>query len=296
MKTQAILGKTSTYVVLSRVKYHPADRTLQFLTFSAATAKQCVIVFSDTQTIGSAHDDDGYRRVVDSYASEHIVQRYHRERIITDKARHAEAERLAAQQAREAKAAAEAQSAAEKQQKAEEEKQRLRDKRAADRARKARQAAKEAKEKEAKEKAHAEEVRKRQAADAAARKAKAKAAADKKAKMPQLYKEWKATCEKAKACPPMTLKKFPSPPKEACDCHLIGCVQRKKDTGLGACRHDVEALLRASGEFDHNWLRHERLAWHPDRFGRKCSPEWQEVGKKKATELFEIYEDLIEGR
>lgn len=56
----------------------------------------------------------------------------------------------------------------------------------------------------------------------------------------------------------------------------------------------MEKLLRASGEYNVGWLRKERLAWHPDRFARRCDEGSREVLVGMATEMFEIYDELID--
>jgi hypothetical protein len=64
--------------------------------------------------------------------------------------------------------------------------------------------------------------------------------------------------------------------------------------GIGACQHDVEKLLKASGLYSYEWLRQERLRWHPDRFGRLCDENWREAGKKMAGEMFKLIHALME--
>jgi hypothetical protein len=63
---------------------------------------------------------------------------------------------------------------------------------------------------------------------------------------------------------------------------------------IHACQHDVEKLLRASGLYSYEWLRQERLRWHPDRFGRLCEETWREPGKRMAGEMFKMIHSLME--
>jgi hypothetical protein len=56
----------------------------------------------------------------------------------------------------------------------------------------------------------------------------------------------------------------------------------------------VEKLLKASGLYSYEWLRQERLRWHPDRFGRLCHEDWRETGKKLSGEMFKLMSALIE--
>ncbi|KAL9130494.1 MAG: hypothetical protein Q9217_001314 [Psora testacea] len=86
---------------------------------------------------------------------------------------------------------------------------------------------------------------------------------------------------------------FPHLPVDVCACAQESCLRRKTEIGLLACRHDVEKLLRASGQYSVAWLRLERLAWHPDKFGRKCSHAHKLELQKLSTELYAIFEELI---
>ena len=52
--------------------------------------------------------------------------------------------------------------------------------------------------------------------------------------------------------------------------------------------------MRASALYCYEWLRQERLRWHPDRFGRLCDEGWRESGKKMAEEMFKIIDSLME--
>jgi hypothetical protein len=63
--------------------------------------------------------------------------------------------------------------------------------------------------------------------------------------------------------------------------------------GLRACKHDVERLLRASGLYSYEWLRQERIRWHPDRFGRLCEERWREEGRRLAEEMFKTIDILM---
>jgi len=107
-----------------------------------------------------------------------------------------------------------------------------------------------------------------------------------------LYYQWKDLCDSLFNGAAL-IKTFPHLPADICTCDIQVCGLRKVDTMLLACRHDVERLLKASGQYSLGWLRTERLAWHPDRFGRKCSPESKDLLLKKATEMYTIFEELI---
>lgn len=87
---------------------------------------------------------------------------------------------------------------------------------------------------------------------------------------------------------------FPYLPSSLAVCPLPVCALQKADPGgLRACKHDVERLLRASGSYTYDWLRQERLRWHPDRFGRLCAIGWREEGKKLSEEMFKIIDILM---
>ena len=88
---------------------------------------------------------------------------------------------------------------------------------------------------------------------------------------------------------------FPYLPPAVTTCALPSCELLKSDPlSIKACRHDVEVLMRASALYCYEWLRQERLRWHPDRFGRLCDEGWRESGKKMAEEMFKIIDSLME--
>lgn len=104
------------------------------------------------------------------------------------------------------------------------------------------------------------------------------------------YAIWVSTYEAAFKTP---LQQFPHLPTAARTCRERDCESRRADTGLLSCRHDVESLLRTSPRYSEEWLRSERLRWHPDRFGRKCHPRHKAALEKQATAMYVIFEELI---
>jgi hypothetical protein len=91
------------------------------------------------------------------------------------------------------------------------------------------------------------------------------------------------------------LTTFPYLPNTITTCALTACsILKSEPDSIHACQHDVEKLLRASGLYTYEWLRQERLRWHPDRFGRLCHDDWRETGKKLAGEMFKLMSALIE--
>ncbi|KAF2846513.1 hypothetical protein T440DRAFT_458191 [Plenodomus tracheiphilus IPT5] len=94
---------------------------------------------------------------------------------------------------------------------------------------------------------------------------------------------------------PKLLSTFPYLPSIHPTCNLPTCILLKaSDNSIHTCQHDVEKLLRASGLYSYEWLRQERLRWHPDRFGRLCEEGWREEGKRMAGEMFKVLSALIE--
>jgi hypothetical protein len=91
------------------------------------------------------------------------------------------------------------------------------------------------------------------------------------------------------------LTTFPYLPSTVTTCALTACtIIKSEPDSIRACQHDVQKLLRASGLYSYEWLRQERLRWHPDRFGRLCEEGWRETGKKMAGEMFAVMGALIE--
>jgi hypothetical protein len=109
-----------------------------------------------------------------------------------------------------------------------------------------------------------------------------------------MYWNWKVACEKHFVG--KGLRTFPNPPIGICTCVQPGCVARKAsdDTGLKVCKHDVEALLRASGCYSGEWLRKERIPFHPDKYGMRCDPDVKSILVKKSTEMYSIFQELLD--
>ncbi|KAF9734196.1 hypothetical protein PMIN01_07099 [Paraphaeosphaeria minitans] len=90
------------------------------------------------------------------------------------------------------------------------------------------------------------------------------------------------------------LTSFPYLPPSLTTCPLPGCALQKADPiGLRACKHDVERLLRGSGNYGYEWLKKERLRWHPDRFGRLCEVGYREEGRKVSEEMWKVIDILL---
>lgn len=107
------------------------------------------------------------------------------------------------------------------------------------------------------------------------------------------YNTWQTQCDLAFSISNGTLQAFPHLPQSACVCALPACVQRKKDTTLGACRHDVEEFLKSSPTYNKAWLKQQKVKFHPDQFSRRSEPSQRAAFEKKATEMYTIIEELI---
>lgn len=91
------------------------------------------------------------------------------------------------------------------------------------------------------------------------------------------------------------LSSFPYLPSAMTTCGLLECQPLKStEDGIRACRHDVQQFFQASGLYSYEWLRQERLRWHPDRFGRLCEESWKVTGRKQAEEMFKVIHVLME--
>lgn len=94
---------------------------------------------------------------------------------------------------------------------------------------------------------------------------------------------------------PTLLTTFPPLPAPYPHCTIPACVLLKATpTTLNTCTHDVETLLRGSGQYSYEFLRQERIRWHPDRFGRLCAEGWRKEGCKLAGEMFKILGGLMD--
>ncbi|KAH7409463.1 hypothetical protein BKA64DRAFT_398121 [Cadophora sp. MPI-SDFR-AT-0126] len=108
------------------------------------------------------------------------------------------------------------------------------------------------------------------------------------------YADWSRACDEyfsdktGKAA-------FPNPspflPKAA-KCSDEKCV---KGQWLGVCHHEMQKLFKGNGTFGLNWLRQERLRWHPDRFAAKMGRgKDQKEAREMAVEMFVLVQTLID--
>ncbi|KAH6621807.1 hypothetical protein C7974DRAFT_425580 [Boeremia exigua] len=93
---------------------------------------------------------------------------------------------------------------------------------------------------------------------------------------------------------PGQLREFP-PLSEYMDvCSQAMCEVSKSSSQLGFCVHDLQTLLEGSGSYCYEWLKEERVMWHPDKFARYCHPEHKEELKASAQEMFVLYGVLMD--
>lgn len=74
----------------------------------------------------------------------------------------------------------------------------------------------------------------------------------------------------------------------------FGCQEAKcaKNDVLNCCICDFEKVLRGSGSFSKEWLRKERLGWHPDKFSGP--DERMEDARLRAGEVFKLFQKLLD--
>jgi hypothetical protein len=90
------------------------------------------------------------------------------------------------------------------------------------------------------------------------------------------------------------LSEFPYLPEAITTCRLDTCrLLKAEPEGLRACQHDVDGLFRASGLYSYEWLKQERIRWHPDRFGRLCEEGFREEGRRLSEEMFKMIDILM---
>lgn len=108
------------------------------------------------------------------------------------------------------------------------------------------------------------------------------------------YTQWAAQCDIYFTSTALRTS-FKHPPQSMCKCREVACLTYKEaENSLGACKHDMEALFRGSDCYSLAWLRKERLRWHPDKFVTRCDSIYKQELLKKATQMYAIYEELIQ--
>ncbi|MCJ1231660.1 hypothetical protein MMC12_008339 [Toensbergia leucococca] len=102
---------------------------------------------------------------------------------------------------------------------------------------------------------------------------------------------WSTACESL--ANPSTLIQFPDPPTYGCKLLIARKNACLKGDHLQACHHDLERMLRTSGEYCHDFLRKLTFRFHPDKFSA-CSEEVRGEMEGKAKDLFQMLRKLME--
>ncbi|KAF2998180.1 hypothetical protein E8E13_003779 [Curvularia kusanoi] len=92
------------------------------------------------------------------------------------------------------------------------------------------------------------------------------------------------------------LRKFPSLREFVHDCEAAACKHMKSTSPIDICLHELRALLEGSSDYSYQWLKEDRIKWHPDKFARFCHAEHVNELKSCAQELFVLYGVLIDER
>lgn len=77
---------------------------------------------------------------------------------------------------------------------------------------------------------------------------------------------------------------FPEPPSYGCK--KTNCIRGEH---IAACHHEIERTMLGSGCYGTDWLKKERLKWHPDKF--------HGMGRTQtmASEMFVLIQRLVDG-
>ena len=78
-------------------------------------------------------------------------------------------------------------------------------------------------------------------------------------------------------------------------CKEVACEAVKKEFGsIGICVHDLEKVYRAAPQYTREFLKGERMKWHPDKVARYCHPAVKESVKHKSQQMFVMLTMLME--
>lgn len=88
------------------------------------------------------------------------------------------------------------------------------------------------------------------------------------------------------------IKKFPSMADYVPVCAVAGC--RAAAVLPGVCVHNLAQMLQGSDRYSAEFLKKDRLAWHPDKFAKWCAPEAAKDLKAKAEQVFKLFGILLE--
>ncbi|CAI6342192.1 unnamed protein product [Periconia digitata] len=116
---------------------------------------------------------------------------------------------------------------------------------------------------------------------------------EKKVDAREAYTRWKTTTTLLMGAGAGAIRAFPDPKKYMDTCRNERC-ELAKGGELGICAHDLKKLLSGSDAFSFEFLKTERLKWHPDSFGRYCHPDHREELKAKSQALFVLFGVLMD--
>ncbi|MBE7182058.1 MAG: SH3 domain-containing protein, partial [Terriglobus roseus] len=114
--------------------------------------------------------------------------------------------------------------------------------------------------------------------------------------MRSLYAQWSKDCDELFKRGSITVADWSTmaipPAVRSCSqpsCRVWAGVPKAQASSvqtLGTCVHDIERFFRCVPDYGAEWLRHERLRWHPDRFRQRCTDEAKDVLGPKAASMF----------
>lgn len=119
-----------------------------------------------------------------------------------------------------------------------------------------------------------------------------------------LYKAWREGCDRLMAAGAITLDDWAAlhVPKQAIRCEELGCRAWKgagdgkagRSSSANVCVHDLTSFFESEVSYGIEWLKTERLRWHPDRFAARCKPEAREELSRRASHMFKTMSKLYD--
>ncbi|MCJ1232013.1 hypothetical protein MMC12_008694 [Toensbergia leucococca] len=105
------------------------------------------------------------------------------------------------------------------------------------------------------------------------------------------WKTWSASCESLSD--PSALTRFPDPPTYGCKMPTKRQNACLKGDHLQACHHELEWMLRGSGQYCHDFVRQLTFKFHPDKFSA-CPDAVRAKMEGKAKDMFQMLRKLME--
>ena len=109
----------------------------------------------------------------------------------------------------------------------------------------------------------------------------------------QAYASWRIQCAEDFARTG-TLTSFPRLPAFDSKCSEFLCRSSKRNESLRVCCHDLRRFLQASGQYSVEWLKAERIEWHPDKFSTRSHPDFKIELQEKAATMFYLLGRLVD--